>query len=385
MIGYLDCSSGISGDKFLGALIALGLEPAAVTAACRAAGLDARVDARSASSGAVAGTAVTVHSDDSSWRRWADIEPRLATAPLPGPVRDGALRAFTLLAGAEARVHGCEPQEVHFHEVGAADTVADLLGVAMGLHQLGIERLACSPVALGSGTVETRHGTLPIPAPATSELLRGVPCHGGPVESELTTPTGAALLRAHVTYFGPMVPMVPSAIGRGVGSRDLGADLPNVATLTLGQTGPLPDHASWRPLSVLSTSLDHISPEQIAFACEQLLESGALDVWQTPLTMKKGRAGIEVSVVCYPDDESRLSEALARETGSLGIRVNRLERYELVRSTRLRLTPLGEVRFKVGPYGERPEHEDVARIAREKGLSYAQVLERLTQNGASSS
>ncbi len=381
MIAYLDCSSGISGDKFLGALIDLGLDPARVEDACATVGLDARVVAERTTRSGIAGVSVEILSSDTTWRTWETIRARLEAAALPDPVRANALRAFRLLAEAEARVHGVTPTEVHFHEIGAADTVADLLGVAVGLAALDVERLICSPVALGAGTIEISHGTLPVPAPATSELLQGIPVYGGPVEFELTTPTGAALVAAHASSFGPLPPMSPVGVGRGAGGREL-AGLPNIATLTLGDPLALGADATIGNVITLTTSIDHITPEHAAFACDRLIEAGALDVWQRPIGMKKGRVGIEVDVLCAPADEQRLAALLAAETGTLGIRVARLERWEAVRDVEVRDTVWGAVRFKVGAGRARAEHDDIAAIAAREGLAYREVLAALEDDAA---
>ena len=374
MIAYLDGSSGISGDKLLGALMELGLPREEIEAACAAVGLEVHIETEQADRGGITGTAVTVHSDDRSWRNWATIEPRLAESSLPPVVRDNALHAFRLLAEAEAHVHGIDVGDVHFHEIGAADTVADLLGVAVGLEFLHIETLVCSPLAVGGGTVETSHGTLPVPAPATVELLSGIPSYAGHDSVELTTPTGAALMRAHASSFGPLPPMTPIATGRGAGARTI-PGLPNIATLIVGDPIALPEGMARAAVSLLETSIDHISAEHASYACERLLEAGALDVWQTPIVMKKGRAGLELTVVCSTPDETRLAELLVRETGTLGIRVQRRERYEVERTKSQRETPHGTVRFKRGLTGERPEHDDIARIARDTGLPYGDILD----------
>lgn len=374
MIAYLDCSSGISGDKLLGALIDLGLEAEDVSAGCAAVGLDARVRAQRVTRGGIAAHAVSVESADTEWHAWAAIRQQLEGAKsLPPAVREGTLRAFELLAQAEARAHAVPVERVHFHEIGAADTVADLLGVALGLDRLGVEQLVCSTVAVGSGTVETRHGTLPVPAPATSELLAGVPIREGFPGAELTTPTGAALLRAHASTFGGMPPMTPVRTGRGAGSRELDG-LPNIATLTIGEPLDPPAGLAYGRITLLTTAVDHITSEHAAHACERLLEAGALDVWQTPLVMKKGRAGLEVTVACEPAHEPALAAALARETGTLGIRIQRLERYEAERASEVADTRFGPVRVKRGPWGVRPEHDEVARIASETGEAYRTVL-----------
>ncbi len=379
MIAYLDCSSGISGDKFLGALIEVGLPVREIEVACAAVGLEVHIVTTRVDRGGISGTAVTVTSEDHTWRDWADIEPRIIDSSLAPRTRDGALRAFRLLADAEALVHGIDIADVHFHEIGAADTVADLVGVAVGLEALGIEALVCSPLAVGGGTVQTSHGTLPVPAPATAQLLRGVPSYAGCDTVELTTPTGAALVRAHAASFGPLPAMTPVATGRGAGARTI-PDLPNIATLIVGEPIAEPAGLSRATVCILETSIDHISPEHAAHACERLLEAGALDVWQTPIVMKKGRAGLELTVVCSAEDEGRLAETLVFETGTLGVRVRRTERYEADRSHALRETPHGPVRFKRGAGDERPEHDDVARIARDTGLAYGEVMDDIAES-----
>ena len=377
MIGYLDCSTGISGDKFLGALVGAGFPAEALRESLAPLGFADAVTAREVRSGGMAAIGIDVVDDpDARLRHWSDIRALLEGASLDTPVRDGALRAFTLLAEAEARVHGCAVDDVHFHEVGAADTIVDIVGVAAGLHALGIERLVCTRVALGSGTVHTSHGVLPVPAPATAALLEGVPAYGGDIESELTTPTGAALLRAFADEYGPMPEMTVRASGAGAGTRDIG--VPNIARILLGDAPEVQGaEAGTEDVVVLESNVDHLSAEHLAYAAERLLDAGALDVWQTPIVMKKGRAAVTLSVLATPDSAARLAARIMGETGSLGIRVIPVRRHIAERDVVEVETSLGRVRFKTWQIGERSgvraEFDDVARIATETDRPAAEI------------
>jgi len=313
---------------------------------------------------------------DALLRHWSDIRSMLEGAALEPAVRGGALRTFTLLAEAEARVHGCAIDDVHFHEVGAADTIVDIVGVAAGLHALGIERLVCTSVALGNGTVSTSHGVLPVPAPATAALLEGVPAYGGDIASELTTPTGAALLRAFVDEYGSMPEMTIHATGTGAGTRDIG--VPNIARILIGDP---PEPASIEPgieeVVLLESNIDHLSAEHLAYAADQLLSSGALDVWQTPIVMKKGRAAVTLSVLATVDTAPTLAVGIMSETGSLGVRVMPVRRHIAERKIAEVETSLGRIQVKTWQIGDRhgvrAEFTDVARIAAGSGRPAAEI------------
>lgn len=406
MIAHLDLSSGASGDKLLGALLHAG-ERAAVT---RGLGADVPVfsaddlrvviaaiapEARLVTERVVRSgiRAMALHVEAASQppsRHWKDIRALIEAAPITSGARARALRAFELVAQAEALVHGTDLDHVHFHEVGAIDSIVDIVGVSVALDALGIEELVCTPLALGSGTVETSHGTLPVPAPATAEILApgGVPTTPGTAPGELTTPTGAALVAANATGYGPLPPMRPRMIGYGAGSRTL-PGIANVARLIIGE--PL-EEALVRTIAeapageletvvLLESNLDHLSPEAVAFAAEELLAGGALDVWQTSAAMKKDRAGVVLSLLAQPADAERLAARMHALTGTLGVR------RELVRSVVERevcevATAWGPARVKVGAGRFRPEHDDVARIAREHALPYDEVareIERLAR------
>jgi uncharacterized protein (TIGR00299 family) protein len=277
-------------------------------------------------------------------------------------------------------VHGVPVESVHFHEVGAVDSIVDLVGVAIGVHELGLEDVWASHVRVGHGTVDTSHGVLPVPAPATAELLRGVPTYSGDAEGEMTTPTGAALLRAFVTRYAPMPPGRTVAEGWGAGTRDV-PDVANLLRLTLSERelggGELEE------VAVLESAIDHVTPELLAAALDILLEEGALDAWASPIQMKKRRLGSEVTVLARPQDAERLTQVLVMQTGTLGVRRRLQWRHVAPRRSETVTTSLGVVRVKVAGHGDalrvRPENDDVVAIARSTGIPLESVARRLTQ------
>jgi uncharacterized protein (TIGR00299 family) protein len=386
VLGHLDCGSGISGDKFLAALVDAGVSVDVVRERLSALGLSGwSLSVERVTRGGLAGTLVTVVvEEDQPSRDWAAIREMLQSAPLPDVVREGALRTFALLADAEAEAHGVEVDRVHFHEVGAVDSIVDVVGAAIGMAELGIDELWATPVRLGHGTVATSHGELPVPAPATARLLRGVPVYAGEAPGEMTTPTGAALLRAYVDRFAPLPPMTMTGEGWGAGSREV-VGVPNVTRIVFGERdlggGDLEE------VALLETVVDHISPEHLATALDLLLAAGALDAWATPVTMKKRRLGSEVTVLTAPGEAERLSAELMRQTGTLGVRRTLTWRSVAPRRCGTVVTSLGEVRVKVSGQGDarrvRPENDDVARISRETGLPVDVVAHRLAREAES--
>ncbi len=271
-------------------------------------------------------------------------------------------------------------EDVHFHEIGAADTIADILGVSLALYHLGVLDLVTSPVAVGSGTVMTEHGELPVPAPATALLLRGMPVVPGTAPGELTTPTGAALLATFATGFGTLPPMTLRRVGVGCGTRDLGT--PNVCRLLLGE--PMPPASDAEDVVVLETNIDHLTPEELAVASERLRQAGALDVWQTPIVMKKGRAATLLTALAPAADAARLADRVIAETGTLGVRLMPAARRLVERDVAEVETSLGTARFKTaylpdGTRALRVESDDAARIAASRNLPVdeaARILER---------
>jgi uncharacterized protein (TIGR00299 family) protein len=383
VIGYLDCSTGVSGDKFLGALLDIGTATGSFTAGdlcaiATALAPEARVHVDAVNTHGIAAVGVRVDAAEQPVHRsWPQIEELISAAELPERVRRSSLAAFEALAGSEASVHGVAIEDVHFHEVGAIDSIVDVVGVCAGVDALGIDRLVASPVALGSGTVATSHGVLPVPAPATAILLAGVPTLGGPVPGELTTPTGAALLSALCTGFGPMPALVTAHVGFGAGTRDIG--VPNICQLFVGDSVATGDRDAAEPVVLLETNIDHIPAEELAFAAEELLAAGALDVWQTPIVMKKGRSAIMLSVLVRPAEATAFAERVIALTGSLGVRREILERTVAGRESRTVQTPWGPALVKLGAGRVRPEHDDVARIARDNSLPYRAVADEIVR------
>lgn len=380
MIGHLDCSTGVSGDKLLGAILDTGAATGRFAAedlrrivSCMAPEADVRVEHVLSHGIAAISVHVTADGEPHS-RHLADVTALIEHASLPDDVASSAVRAFTLLAEAEAAIHGTTPDRVHFHEVGATDAIVDVVGVIAGLNALGVTSLSCTPVATGWGTVTTAHGVVPVPAPATLALLAGMPVHAGPAEGELTTPTGAVLLKTLAPKFGHCPPMTPVAAGYGAGTKDIG--LPNVCRLTIGD--PAADEAlTTEQVALLETNVDHVSPEAVAFACEQLVAEGCLDVWVTPIVMKKGRPAMLLSALVPESEAEARAGRIVALTGTLGVRHLVIERFAAHREVRTVDTPFGPVRFKAGAGRMRPEHDDVARIARDTGQPYTWVAQQL--------
>jgi uncharacterized protein (TIGR00299 family) protein len=376
-IAYLDCFSGVSGDMLLGALIDAGLSADELRGDLAQLSLaDYELRAERVTKRGIAATKVTVETGHSHAHRGLhDVLDIIAGADLPEPVKEMAARIFTRLGEAEAKVHGTTVEQVHFHEVGAVDAIVDVVGACCGLHRLGIAEVYASALPLGGGWVESAHGRLPVPAPATAELLRDVPAYGGPVEAELVTPTGAAIVSTVGRRFGAMPPMTVKAIGWGAGGRDL--PHPNVLRLFVGEAAAaLPEQR----LTVIETNLDDMNPELFDHLMERLFAAGALDVFYTPIVMKKSRPGTLVSVLAEPGLVSVMNDLLFRETTTLGVRVMEVARRCLDREWREVETRYGRVRVKTGLMGmevvtSAPEYEDCKRLAREQGVPVKAVYD----------
>ena len=297
----------------------------------------------------------------------------LDSLPLPEEVRHRARRVYDAIAQAEAKAHGCPVRDVHFHEVGALDAVADVAGVCYALYLLAPERIVVSPVHVGNGTVRCAHGVMPVPAPATANLLAGVPIYGGAVQGELCTPTGAALLTSFADAYGPMPVMVTKAVGVGIGTKQF--EQANCVRAFLGETA---EGGNGEILERVC-NIDDMTPEALAFACSRLLEQGALDVYVTPGTMKKGRPGHVLTVLCAPEQENALARKILAETTTNGLRVRRCGKYFLAPGTGMVQTQWGQVKLKLARgYGithVKPEFEDAAELARKHGVPYQAVLQ----------
>ncbi len=373
---YLDCQAGISGDMTVGALLDLGVPLEYLQAELSKVALPSGSYSLSTSRTerqhlAALQFMVAVH-DHHTHRHYAAIDAMIAASSLAPVARETARKIFRRLAEAEALVHGVPLEQVHFHEVGAVDSIVDIVGTAICLEYLGVQRIVCSPLPLGSGFVETAHGRLPVPAPATAELLKGIPLHNRCGSGERVTPTGAAIVASLGSFSDPSPAMTFCRIGCGAGSKDFD-DCPNLLRAFLG-AGDTVDHDQ---VVEACCNLDDVTPEVIGYTGELLLERGALDVWLTPIQMKKGRPGTLLSFLCRGEDLKSLAELTMTETGTLGIRHRLLDRIIQERCTELRETVFGPLCFKVTPTGEKPEYEDCRRIARELKLACRTVIQQL--------
>jgi uncharacterized protein (TIGR00299 family) protein len=304
-------------------------------------------------------------------RHLPDIQQKIAQAGLTPRVTEQAGRVFTRLAEAEAAVHGIPVENVHFHEVGAADAIVDIVGACAGLEALAIGQVLCSPIPTGSGTVHCEHGLLPVPAPATAELLRGVPLAACDEPAELTTPTGAAILTTLAASFGPPPAMRITSIGYGAGTRE-NRSRPNILRLLVGELTPAARDEEERVI-VLETQVDDATGQVVAFAVERLLQSGALDAYVVPIMMKKGRPGQLLTALARPQDAATLEAILFAETTTLGVRQHECLRHKLARGHETVATPFGPIRVKVGRRDDRvcqawPEFDDCAAAAREHSV-----------------
>jgi len=375
---FVDCFAGISGDMLLGALIDAGAPVDDLLLGLKTLPLSGwELEVGRVRKGAVAATSVSVivHENQPE-RHLSDIESIVIASQLPDEVKEQSLKVFQLLAEAEAKVHGISVNEVHFHEVGAVDSIVDIVGSVYALHLLGVQALYASALPFTRGRVKTSHGDLPVPAPATMELLCGVPTYPLDIEFELVTPTGAAILRALAKGFGMPPPFTPRKVGYGAGKRDL--PFPNVLRVIIGD---LPDNVTLERerLVVVETNLDDMTGEMAGFAMERLLAAGVRDVWVVPAQMKKNRPAIVLSVLCDHERLPTVLQILLRETTTLGVRVQEVERLCLPREIWEVMTPYGTVKVKVAKLGDEivniaPEYEDCRRLALERGVPLKEVM-----------
>ncbi len=385
-IAYLDCMSGVSGDMMLGALVDAGADLAAIQAGIDSLGLPScRLESQEVKKKGFRAIQVHVlHEPEHTHRHLHHITGMIDASQLSAPQKDLAKRIFTRLGEAEAKVHGTTIQKVHFHEVGAVDSIADIVGSAIGLNLLGVERLMCSPVPTGGGFIEIAHGRVSIPAPATAELLQGIPIAPSAIQAELTTPTGAAIVATLAKSFGSLPAMRIECIGYGAGTRDLESQA-NLLRLIVGQTE---DHVESDQVWILETNLDDVSGEVIGHTTAMLMDAGALDVYTTAIQMKKNRPAVMLSVICQAEDVPRLEEIIFRETTALGIRRWPASRHKLHREPCQVETPWGPIAGKLatgagGNVRFSPEFEDCRRIAGKHRVPLAEVYEaaRLAYRG----
>lgn len=407
---YLDCSMGAAGDMLMAALLELLPEKDTFLQKMQSLGLPGlEISAEPSVKCGITGTHMRVlihgeeeghpheHAAEAHAHSHADapeaahahvhVHPhhhtdldelthRISRLNVSEAVRSDILAVYQSIADAESRVHSVPVEQIHFHEVGSLDALADVTGVCLLMELLAPEQVLASPVHVGSGQVRCAHGILPVPAPATALLLEGIPIYGGSIRGELCTPTGAALLRRFVTRFGPLPPMRVEKTGYGMGMKDFEAA--NCVRAMLGQTEESAGH-----ILELACNLDDMTPEAVGFAMEQLFAAGALDVYTTPIGMKKNRPGVLLTCMCREDDREAMLRTIFRHTSTLGVRVSVCDRYTLSRRQYAVQTPDGEIRVKEssgwGVLRRKAEFEDLARIARQTGKSIAEVLDTIPE------
>ena len=378
---YLDCGMGAAGDMLTAALLELMPNQDAFVEELNGLGIPGiRFTAEKCEKCGILGThmKVTVHGEEEDGHHHhhgclADIRGIVSGLPLPTIVKLDILAVYEEIAQAESHVHGVPVEHIHFHEVGTMDAIADVTAVCLLLHRLAPDKIIASPVHVGSGQVRCAHGILPVPAPATAYLLRGIPMYGGSIGGELCTPTGAALLRHYASEFGDMPVMKVQAIGYGMGKKDF--PRANCVRALLGET-----EAPIDAIVELRCNVDDMTGEAIGFALEQLLGSGALDAFTVPVGMKKSRPGVLITVLCREEKKEAMVHLLLKHTTTLGVREFPCRRYALSRTMEVVNTPFGPVRNKVSSgYGvrrEKLEYDDLAKIAKEQHISLAEALDQ---------
>jgi uncharacterized protein (TIGR00299 family) protein len=379
-LAYFDCFSGISGDMTLGALIDAGCDIPRLRTDLQA--LNVRgweLSAEKVWKNGMAATYAKVRTEDQQTHRsLTDILEILKKSPLDPQVRDRAGAIFQKLGEAEARVHDVPLEKIHFHEAGAVDAIVDIVGACIGFQALGIDKFACSPLNVGGGTARMAHGVLPVPAPATANLLQGKPTYSNGVQRELVTPTGAAIVATVCDSFGPQPPMTVSAIGYGAGTADLEGQ-PNVLRIMVGESAEKAVAGYDEEISVIEANLDDMNPQIYGYFLERALGAGALDVYTTPVQMKKNRPGTLLTVLCKPQDSNALTSLIFAETTTFGVRTATAQRRILPREHVSVSTTYGQVRIKLSRVNGRilhvsPEFDDCRKLAVEKNVPLQQVI-----------
>jgi pyridinium-3,5-bisthiocarboxylic acid mononucleotide nickel chelatase len=377
---YFDCFSGISGDMTLGALVDAGCPVEHLRSKLRSLQVPGwELSAEKVWKNGMAATHVKMTTEDQQKHRSLSAVLRiLQQSQLARDVRDRAAAIFTKLGEAEARVHDVPLEKIHFHEVGAVDSIVDIVGACIGFHALGIDKFVCSPLNVGGGTAKMAHGILPVPAPATANLLQGKPTYSNGVQKELVTPTGAAIVATLCDQFGPQPPMSVSAIGYGAGSADLEGQ-PNVLRIMLGEAVEKSVAGFDEEIAVIEANLDDMNPQIYGYFLEKALAAGALDVYTTPVQMKKNRPGTLLTVLCRPQDTNSLMSLVFAETTTFGARTYRAQRRTLPREFVSVSTGFGDVRIKISRVNGSilhvaPEYEDCRKLAAEKNVPLQRVI-----------
>jgi len=378
---YFDCFSGISGDMTLGALLDAGVPVDQLRGDLQGLNLPGwELSAEKVWKNGMAATYAKVRAQDTTTHRsLSTILGLIEKSSLSDPVKNRASAIFQKLGEAEAAVHDVPLEKIHFHEVGGIDAIIDIVGACIGFSALGIDSFACSALNVGCGTAKMAHGVLPVPAPATARLLLGKPTYSNGIQKELVTPTGAAIVATLCSNFGPQPPMTVSAIGYGAGTADLEGQ-PNVLRLMVGEAAEQRTVAESGTIRVLEANLDDMNPQIYGYFLEKALATGALDVFSTPVQMKKNRPGMLITVLCKPEDESKFHEMFFAETTTLGVRTYTAERRVLAREWDSVLTAFGEVRIKVARlnghiHQASPEFEDCRKLAEAKNVPLQRVMD----------
>ena len=384
-IAYFDCFAGASGDMILGSLMDAGLLLETLKTDLAGLGIghyELRLEevVKKGLAGSQAIVSVDEDHHQHHHRHLADIKKIIKNSTLSYPVKQKSLQIFQRLAEAEARVHRTDIENIHFHEVGAVDAIIDVVGAVVGLESLGIDKVYCSPLHLGSGTIECAHGTLPVPAPATAELVKGYPAYSTGVAGELLTPTGAAILTTLAEDFGPMPPLSIDRIGYGAGTSD--PAIPNLLRVFIGE---LPDQAGYvetEQVAVIDTNIDDMNPQVYDYVIEEVLKRGAMDIFLAPVQMKKNRTGMLLTIVCSPRAVWEFANFLLRETTTIGTRWRLENRIKAGRTIQKIDTPYGKIRFKLAEIdGEvinaSPEYDDCKRAALDNEVPIKKVMEEL--------
>lgn len=379
-LAYFDCFSGISGDMTLGALLDAGCDLARLRSDLQSLQVPGwEISAEKVVKNGTSATYAKVKTEDQKTHRGlTEILEILKNSKLDPQVRARATAIFQKLGEAEAHVHDVPLDKIHFHEVGAVDAIIDIVGACIGFQQLGIDKFACSPLNVGGGTAKMAHGILPVPAPATAALLKGKPTYSNGIQRELTTPTGAAIVATLCDTFGPQPPMTVSAIGYGAGTADLEGQ-PNVVRIMIGQPAEKLVAGFDEEISVIEANLDDMNPQIYGYFLEKALAAGALDVYTTPVQMKKNRPGTLLTVLCKPQDASALTTLIFAETTTFGVRTTTAQRRILPREHISVSTTFGDVRIKLSRINGRiqhaaPEFDDCRKLAVEKNVPLQQVI-----------
>lgn len=377
---YFDCFAGISGDMTIGALLDAGVDFDTLKnqlATLTLGGYELGIEKVKRSGIAATKFQVNVEEGKQPARKLADISEIIHNSPLSESVKARSMSVFEKLAIAEAHVHGTTVDRIHFHEVGAVDSIIDIIGAMIGFELLGIEKFLASPLRVGFGAIKVAHGLMPVPAPATAELVKGLPIYAGEIEGEFVTPTGAAIVATLCESYGTLPSIQIERIAYGAGSRDP-KSFPNALRLVLGEVEDAQQVTEAQTVVVVETNIDDMNPQAYGYVMDKAFALGALDVFVTPIQMKKDRPAVMLTALCEQKDFEALVELILNETTTLGVRYYEAQRRTLARQVEEVSTPYGQVRVKVARTGNRtvhfqPEYEDCAKIAEKTGISLIEV------------